>query len=106
MCGALLERPFLGPKRVEQLRLALLIAGLPGDIAQEFAAVAHLRDRKRRRQNEIGIVVLLGARVMLEMIAAIGAGFGENRISAEPLAQGQIGLLVSRQAATRAVVHQ
>jgi hypothetical protein len=68
------------------LRLALLIAGLPGDIAQEFAAVAHLRDRKRRRQDESGIVVLLGARVMLQMIAAIGARLGKDRIGAEPLA--------------------
>ena len=106
MRGALRQRPFLRPERVEQLRLALLVAGLPGDIAQEFAAIAQPGDRKRRRQHQIGIVLLLRARVMLQMIAAIGAGLGEDRIGAEPLAQRQIDLLVRRQAAMRAVMHQ
>ena len=103
---ALRQRPFLRPERIEQLRLALLVAGLPGDIAQELAAIAHLRDRKRRRQHQIRIVFLLGAGVMLQMIAAIGAGLGKNRIGAEPLAQRQIGLLVGRQTSMRAVMHQ
>ena len=106
MRGALRERPFLRPERIQQLRLALLVAGLPGDIAHELAAIAHPGDRKRRRQHQIRIVFLLRARVMLQMIAAIGAGLGEDRIGAEPLAQRQIDLLVGRQASMRAVMHQ
>ena len=50
--------------------------------------------------------MLLGTGVMLQMIAAIGARFREDRIGAEPLAQEQIGLLVRRQAAMRAVMHE
>jgi hypothetical protein len=106
MRSALRQRPFLWTECIEQLRLALLIAGPAGDIAQELAAITDPCDRKRRRQDEIGIVLLLCARMMLQMIAAIGAGLGENRIGAEPLAQGQIDLLVRRQASMRAVVHQ
>src|SRR5689334_11690884 len=100
------ERPFLRAERVEKLRFALLVAGLPDDIAQEFAAIAHAGDRKRRRQHEIRIVLLLRARVMLQVITPIGAGLGEDRIGAEPLAQHQIDLLVCRQASMRAVMHQ
>ena len=106
MRGALRQRPFLRSERIKQLRLALLIAGLSGDIAQEFAAVTYLGDRERRRQHQVGIVFLLRLRMMLQMIAAIGARLGENRIGAEPLAQGQIGLLIGRQASMRAVMHQ
>src|SRR3954469_4201794 len=43
---------------------------------------------------------------MLQMIAAIGAGFGEDRIGAEPLAERQVDLLVRRQTSMRAVMHQ
>lgn len=43
---------------------------------------------------------------MLKVIAPIAARLREERIGAEPLAQGQIGLLVSGQAAMRAVMHQ
>src|SRR5262245_10959540 len=106
MRGALHERPFASSQRIEQLRLALLITGLAGDIAQEFAAIAELRDRKWRRQYEVGIILLLRARMMLQMIAAISAGLGKNRIGTKPLAQGQIGFLVGRQAAMRPVMHQ
>src|SRR5581483_7499685 len=55
---------------------------------------------------EVGIVGLLRAGVMLQMIAAIGAGLRENRIGAEPLAQEKIGLLVRRQATMRAIMHE
>src|SRR5690242_8551261 len=106
MRGALRPWPVLRPKRVEELRLTLLIAGLTGEIADEFAAIAQLRDRERRRQDEVGIVLLLRARMMLQMVAPIGPRFGEDRIGAEPLAQRQIGLLVGRQATMRAVMHQ
>src|SRR3954467_7807490 len=43
---------------------------------------------------------------MLQMIAAIGAGFGKDRIGAEPLAERQVDLLVRRQTSMRAVMHQ
>src|SRR5689334_24042646 len=106
MRGALAPRPILRSQRVEELRLALLIAGLPGDVANELATIAELRDGKRRRQHEIRIVLLLRARVVLEMIAPIAARLGKERIGAEPLAQRQIGPLVGRQAAMRAVMHE
>ena len=106
MRGALRERPFLRPERIQQLRLALLVSSPSGDIAQELAAVADPGDRERRRQNEIRIVFLLRTRMMLQVIAAIGAGLGKNRIGAKPLAERQIDLLVRRQASMRAVMHQ
>src|SRR5204863_10035785 len=94
------------PERVEDMRLALLVAGLPRNIAPELAAVARLGDRKRLGQHEIGIVLLLGARMMGEMIAAVRERFGEERIGAEPLAEKQVALFAARQAAVRAVMHQ
>ena len=107
MRGALRERPFIrSPSALSNCALRCCVAGLAGDIAPEFAAIAQPGDRKRRRQDQIGIVVLLRARMMLQMIAAIGAGLGEDRIGAEPLAQRQVDLLVRRQAAMRAVMHQ
>src|SRR5262249_61355470 len=104
MGGAPRQRPVRRAERIEQLRLALLVASLPRNIAPEFAAIAQLRDRKRRRQDQIGIVLLLGARVMLQMIAAIGARLAKDRIGAEPLAQEQIGLFVRGQAAMGSVM--
>src|SRR6478609_9485348 len=101
MRGALPPRPVLWTERVEQLRLALLVAGLPGDVANELAAIAQLGDRKRRRQHQIRIILLLCARMMLQVVASIAARLGKERIGAEPLAQGQIGLLVRGQAAMR-----
>jgi hypothetical protein len=44
MRGALRQRPFRKAKRIKQLRLALLIAGLPGDIAQELAVGAGISE--------------------------------------------------------------
>jgi hypothetical protein len=44
--------------------------------------------------------------MVLQVIAAIGAGLGEDRIGAEPLAERQVDLLVRRQASMRAVMHQ
>ena len=84
--GALRKRPFRRTQRVEQLRFTLVVAGLPGDVADELAAIAQPRNRKRRRQHEIGIILLLRPRMMLQMIPAIGPGLGKNRIGAEPLA--------------------
>ena len=50
--------------------------------------------------------MLLRARVMLQMITAIGARLRKNRVGAEPLAQQQIGLFIRRQTAMRAVMHE
>ena len=50
--------------------------------------------------------MLLRAGVMLQMIAAIGAGLGEDRIGAEPLAQRHVQLLAVGKAAMGAVMHQ
>ena len=50
--------------------------------------------------------MLLGARMMLQMIAAIGARLREDRKGAEPLAQEQVCLLIRRQAAMGAIMHQ
>ena len=94
MRGALRQRPFLRAERIRAIAPCAAGSRSARDIAQELAAIAHLRDRKRRRQHQIGIVLLLRARMMLQMIAAIGARLGEDRIGAEPLAQRQIGLLV------------
>src|SRR5207247_274493 len=48
----------------------------------------------------------LRARVMLQMIAAIGLGFGEHRIGAQPLAESHVQFLAVRQATVGAVMHQ
>src|SRR6185295_11679033 len=93
-------------ERAEELRLALGVAGLARNVAPELPAIARPGDRERRREDQIGIVGLLRARMMLQMIAAIGAGLGEDRIGAEPLAQRHVQLLVVGKAAMGAVMHQ
>src|ERR1700730_16232148 len=106
MRGALRPRPFLWPERVQELRLALLIAGPASDIAEELAAITCPGDREWRRQHQIGIVFLLRARMMLQMIEAISAGFGKDRIGAEPLAPRQVDFLARRQTTMRAIMHR
>src|ERR1700754_4348934 len=51
-----------------ELLAALLEAGTAGDVAEELAAIARARDRKRRRQTEVRIVRLLRGAVMLEVV--------------------------------------
>ena len=84
---ALLEGPFGLAERVQDLRLALLIAGLTGNVAHHLAPKALACDGKRRGKNEIGIFRLLRVRVMLQVIAAIGARLRHHRIGTEPLAE-------------------
>src|ERR1700730_5592019 len=106
MGGPLRERPGAVAKRVEKLCLALRIAGLAADIAPELPTIAWPCDWKRRRQDQVGIVVLLGVGVMLQMITAVGLGLCKNRGGAEALAKrhGQSGAI--RQRTVRAVMHQ
>src|SRR5436190_18232984 len=103
MTQALRGRPCGIAERIEDLRLALLVAGLAGDVAPELAAIARSCDRERRREHEVRIVILLGMGVMGEVIAPIGARIGIDRISAQPLAQREVARLAAREATMRAV---
>src|SRR6185437_914783 len=82
----LYERLTRFSKRTEELGLALLEARLAREIADHLAAEAGLGDGKFGGEPEIGIVRLLRAAMMDEVIVPIADHFAENRIGAEPLA--------------------
>src|ERR1700730_5737087 len=106
MGGPLRERPGAVAKRVEKLCLALRIAGLAADIAPELPTIAWPCDWKRRRQDQVGIVVLLGVGVMLQMITAVGLGLCKNRVGAEPLAERHVQAGAVGQGTVCSVMHQ
>src|SRR5579864_3538601 len=65
-------------QRAHELCLALLEAGLSGEIADHLAPKAFPRDGKFGGEAKIGIVGLLRAAMMDEMIMAIGDHLAEN----------------------------
>src|SRR5690606_26205197 len=99
-------RPVGFAECVEDLCLALLIAGLAGDVAKDLPLEALARDGKGRSQTEVRVFLLLRMHMMLEMIAPIGARLRHHRVGAEPLAEKGVELLVLCQHAMRPVMHQ
>ena len=68
-------------------RIALLVAGLSGEIADHLAAEARARDRGNGATAQVRIVRLLGAAMMLEVVVTIGDQFRPDRIGAQILAE-------------------
>jgi hypothetical protein len=90
----------------EELRLALFVAGLPRQIAEHLAPEAFLGDGKFGGETEIGIVRLLRAAMMHEMVMAITDHLAENRIGAQPLTGPFVPPTRLHQNAVGGVMHQ
>ena len=96
----------VAPEQRQEQRQPLFYKSLAGEIADHFARVAFLGDRKRRREREIGILGLLGKFVMLQMIRSVAGEIGADRDRAQPLSDPFIDRPVGVQPAMRGFMHQ
>ena len=101
----LMRKVFIAPG-TRKLGFTLLIGGLSGQVADHFSNETFARDRKRCRQNKIGVVFLLCAHVVLQMITAIGVRARQQRIGTEKIAEYFVKFAMRAQRVMRRIMHQ
>ena len=94
-------------ERAPNQRGLLLVCGLPGEIANHLAPHAAARDRKRRRQPEVGIVLLLREpMVPRDVVGAVCVHVAEQRVVGQPGPGKIVQLHVAEEQAVRRVMRQ